>query len=170
MQSAGDEQRLAELVGRLLDQQGPALALYAAQWTRSPDDCVQEALLALARQHDLPQEPLAWVYKVVRNLAINAARSDRRRSEHEASAWTDRLSQMAGATEAERLELTEALSRLTDEMREVVILKIWGGMTYAEIAQVTGGSTSHLQRRYQQALSTIRTAWGVKCPDEGEAT
>ena len=39
----------AEQLGRLLDEHGAALALYATQWTDSPDDCVQEALVELAR-------------------------------------------------------------------------------------------------------------------------
>ena len=38
----------AELLGRLLDEHGAALALYASQWTESADDCVQEALVELA--------------------------------------------------------------------------------------------------------------------------
>ena len=40
----------AELLGRLLDEHGAALALYASQWTDAADDCVQEALVELARQ------------------------------------------------------------------------------------------------------------------------
>ncbi len=39
----------AELLAALLDEHGPALALYAAQWTDAPEDCVQEALVELAR-------------------------------------------------------------------------------------------------------------------------
>ncbi len=44
----------AELLGRLLDEHGAALALYASQWTDSADDCVQEALVELARQRQAP--------------------------------------------------------------------------------------------------------------------
>jgi len=61
----------AELLGRLLDEHGPALALYASQWTDAADDCVQEALIELAgtrvaapsplrAQHRNRQELLAW--------------------------------------------------------------------------------------------------------------
>ena len=34
-----------EFLGRLLSEQGGALALYAAQWTDAAEDCVQEALV-----------------------------------------------------------------------------------------------------------------------------
>ena len=39
-----------EFLGRLLTEQGGALALYAAQWTDAGEDCVQEALIELVRQ------------------------------------------------------------------------------------------------------------------------
>ena len=38
-----------ELIGRLLDRHGAALELYARQLCQCPDDCVQEALVELAR-------------------------------------------------------------------------------------------------------------------------
>ncbi len=68
----------AEQLGRLLDEHGPALALYAAQWTDDPDDCVQEALVELARQRQSPDYVVAWLYRVVKHRALNAARGDRR--------------------------------------------------------------------------------------------
>jgi RNA polymerase sigma-70 factor (ECF subfamily) len=50
----------AELLAQLLDEQGPALALFAAHWTDAPDDCVQEALVELARQPAVPENVRAW--------------------------------------------------------------------------------------------------------------
>ena len=48
----------AEQLGRLLDEHGSALALYAAQWTDAADDCVQEALVELAKQRQSPERYL----------------------------------------------------------------------------------------------------------------
>src|SRR3954463_15524823 len=82
----------AELIGRLLDEHGPALALYAAQWTDAADDCVQEALVELARQRQSPEHVVAWLYRVVKHRALNVARGDRRRRERENRAMTERFS------------------------------------------------------------------------------
>jgi hypothetical protein len=60
-----------ELLGCLLDEHGGALALYAVQWTDAADDCVQEALIELARQPAVPASPVGWLYRVVRNRAIS---------------------------------------------------------------------------------------------------
>src|SRR4051794_22024564 len=81
----------AEQLGRLLDEHGPALALYAAQWTDSPDDCVQEALVAVARQQPWAEYVLAWLYRVVKHRALNAARGDQRRRERESRAIAERF-------------------------------------------------------------------------------
>src|SRR5438132_10221442 len=78
----------AELLGRLFDQYAAALVLYARQWCATPEDVVQEALLKLVAQRSTPAQPVAWLYKVVRNAAISAARSARRRQRHESEAST----------------------------------------------------------------------------------
>src|ERR1043165_3531589 len=81
----------AEQLGRLLDEHGSALALYAAQWTDAADACVQEALVELAKQRRSPDHVFAWLYRVVKHRALNAARGDRRRRKRESRATAERL-------------------------------------------------------------------------------
>src|SRR5262249_6979921 len=73
-------------LARLIDRQGPALTLYARQWCEAPEDVVQQAFLDLVTQPTPPREVTSWLYRVVRNGAIDAARSDRRRQHREAEA------------------------------------------------------------------------------------
>src|SRR5262249_19097223 len=73
-------------LGRLIDAHAAALALYARQWCAAPEDVVQEAFFKLATQKPEPDNPTAWLYRVVRNGAISASRSDRRRRRYEAEA------------------------------------------------------------------------------------
>jgi RNA polymerase sigma-70 factor (ECF subfamily) len=70
---------------------GAALALYAAQWTGSPDDCVQEAFVELAQQRTVPGYVVGWLYRVVKNRALNVARGARRRREREARSIAGRF-------------------------------------------------------------------------------
>src|SRR4051794_22587240 len=110
----------AELLGRLLDEHGPALALYAAQWTDAADDCVQEALIELGRQSRVPQHLTAWLYRVVKNRALNQARGDRRRRDRELHAYNARLADLqSGLNEIEASAATEALLQLTPDEREL---------------------------------------------------
>src|SRR5262245_50080177 len=64
-----------------------ALVLYARQWLdgAGADDAVQEALVALLAQRQPPRNPTAWMYRAVRNAAIDAARSSHRRRRREQS-------------------------------------------------------------------------------------
>lgn len=147
-----------ELLARLLDEHAAALALYARQWSSSPEDIVQEALLQLMRESEAPANPVGWIYRVTRNLAISAARGHSRRARHERRAGTaqeswfesDPASKIDGAT------VTEMLSALPLEQREAIVLRVWGGLGFEQIAEMTSVSTSTAHRRYEAGLQTLR--------------
>ena len=152
----------AELLARLLDQHGGALALYAAQWTESADDCVQEALVELAKQAEMPENTVGWLYRVVKNKALNVARGHTRRRERETEAWRRRLVR-EGPADADRADLLEAVERLPVEQRELIVLRVWGGLSFAEIAAATEVATSTAHRQYQEALESLRQHWIEPC-------
>lgn len=159
-----------ELLGRLLDEQGGALALYAAQWTDAADDCVQEALIELARQRPVPDSPVAWLFRVVRNRAISRARATRRRERHELLAWRLRSQEgefREGEAPAEPLaephEIAAALNSLDAEEREVIVARTWGGLGFEQIAELVGCSTSTAHRRYIAGLAALRERLDVAC-------
>ena len=154
----------ADRLARLLDQHAAALALFAAQWSDTADDCVQEALIRLAGQTPWPDNVVAWLYRVVRNLAINQARSGNRRRRHEELAA--RLRQEASETDESPVDtssLAAALESLESAEREVVVAKVWGKLTLEQIAEVVGGSKSAVHRRYEAALAALREKLGVTC-------
>jgi RNA polymerase sigma-70 factor (ECF subfamily) len=155
----------AALLGRVLDEHGAALALYAAQWTDAADDCVQEALVELARQVAVPENLRAWLYRVVKHRALNAARGARRRRERESRAATDRLRmpEFTGAQREETFAVVEAVNRLASDERELVVMRIWGGLSYDEIAAALAISTSSAHRRYQKALEKLRNVLEPPC-------
>jgi RNA polymerase sigma factor (sigma-70 family) len=155
----------ADQLGRLLDRHGAALALYAAQWTDAAEDCVQEALVELARQPRLPEHVLAWLYRVVKNRALNVARGARRRRERETRSISLRFeaSNQAIFDRTEMLAVVEALDRLEPDQREIVVMKIWSGLTYAEIASALSISISTAHRQYERALVTLRKSLESPC-------
>ena len=66
-----------DLLGRLIDRHAPALELYARQWCDTAEDVVQEAFVKLAGQNPAPDHPAAWLFRAVRNGALNAATASR---------------------------------------------------------------------------------------------
>jgi len=156
----------AEQLGRLLDEHGAALALYASQWTDSADDCVQEALVELARQRQAPDHLVAWLYRVVKNRALNAARGTRRRRERESRVMADRFAaeeQTATFDDDDSRAAIGALEQLEVNERELVVMRIWGGLKYDEIAVALAISVSSAHRQYERALVKLRKILETPC-------
>src|SRR4051795_6626409 len=72
-------------LARLVDAHAAPLVLYARQWCAAPEDVVQEALLKLVRQGRPPEDAVAWLYRVVRHGALDAAKMARRRQRRESA-------------------------------------------------------------------------------------
>lgn len=155
-----------EFLGHLLDQHAAALVLYARQWCPAPEDIVQEAFLKLVRQRPPPDKPVPWLYRVVRNEAISAARAAKRRRHHETEAASRRpawfVPSPVGALDA--AAATEALQTLPSEQREAIVAHLWGGLTFDQIGELTGTSSSTAHRWYLAGLSTLRARFQEPCP------
>ena len=147
-----------ELLGRLVDQHGPALVLYARQWCSAPEDVVQEAFLKLVRHRPPPTNAVAWLYKVVRNASISAGRSAQRRMRHENQAALQRAEWFLPTERGmiDEIEARQALEHLGEDLREIITLHLWGGLTFEQIAEVTGLSSSTAHRRYLAGLESLR--------------
>lgn len=147
-----------ELLGSLLARHAGSLALYARQWCDRPDDVVQDAFLQLARQPTVPDDPAAWLYRVVRNGAHSAVRADMRRRSHERSAAEQRPEWFTTdiSTQHEADAAVAALETLDDELRETVAAHLWGELTFDQIAQLMNTSSSTAHRRYEQGLRLLR--------------
>jgi RNA polymerase sigma factor (sigma-70 family) len=153
-----------ETLSRLIDEHGGPLVLYAAQWCAAPDDVVQEAFLALMGAS--PDNPVGWLYRAVRNGAINAARSaDRRRRRETATARSrEAFFQPSPDDRLDAAEAERALRELPLAEREVIVARLWGGLKFEEIAALTGSSVSGVHRAYHRGLTALRERLGVPCP------
>ncbi len=146
------------VLGQLLDQHAAALALYARQWCAAPEDVVQEAFLILITQKTTPTAVVPWLYRVVRNRAISAARSAQRRRVHETTAARRTESWFVPGVETalDAATVAGALASLPAEPREAITLHLWGGLNFAEVGEVMSCSTSTAHRCYQAGLQQLR--------------
>ena len=141
----------------MYEEYGAALVLYARQWCVHPDDALQDALIDLAQLALEPRDPVAWLFKTVRRKAINQVRSENRRSKYQQLAaeqrepWftRDPASSM-GSNEIESL-----LAELDTLDREIVVARIWGELSFEQIAELVDRSMSFVYRRYQQTLRDL---------------
>ena len=145
-----------EELGRLYRAHAPALRLYARQWPEGGEDLVQDAFLALARQSPVPEQVLPWLYRVVRNGALAAGRGAARRRRREGRASAPEAWFAAAEDRLDGREATRLLAELPLEQREVVVARVWGGLTFEEVAGLTGCSLPTAYRRYQAGLAALR--------------
>lgn len=146
-------------IGQWFEAYGPRLVLYARQWVGSAaDDVVQDAFVSLIGLKAPPDHEQAWLFRAVRNAAISRLRS-RKRRKHRETAVAVNVSDMFIVKPNDLLdaaEVSELVSGLPDDQREVVVLRIWGQLTLEATAEVVGTSVATVFRRYQAGLESIR--------------
>jgi RNA polymerase sigma-70 factor (ECF subfamily) len=153
----GDKKLSAAEVRHLYDRHGPALVAYARSFvtdTAAAEDAVHQVFLRLlSPEVERPDVPVAYVYRAVRNAALNARRNGRRDAplDPQHGVFKHRGGNMEAA-----LTLEKALGELPEEQREVVVMRIWGGLTLEEAAAATGAPLNSVASRYRYALDKLR--------------
>ena len=131
--------------------------LYARQWCVNPDDALQDALIDLANQSTDPRDPVGWLFKTVRCKAMNQARSEQRRTKYQqlAAQQRDDWFHFDPCANIDAADIESLLVELPDLEREIVVARIWGDLSFEQIAELVDRSLSFVYRRYQQALSDL---------------
>jgi len=158
----GDQAAFAELYDACADCIHHYLVVYLGS-REDADDVLQETFVRLARGRKrlAGVDNLAgYAFIVARNVAIRLAGRKARREEVRTAARGDALFREATSDDRGARETAEtvaaALARLGPELREVVELKTYGGLTFREIGEVTGLPQGTVATRYRTALGHLR--------------
>lgn len=155
------ESGIAALAG-LFDLTSQRLVRYAAAITRNQhdaEDAVQAALVQVTRQLSRfcqLEHPWPYLLRTVRNEALVLLRSRRR------WALVTNLSDLLTRRSVDEIELEDsyravwsALRGLPTNQAEVVVLKIWEEMTYAQIGDILEISPATAASRYRYAMQKL---------------
>jgi RNA polymerase sigma factor (sigma-70 family) len=146
------------LIVELVRTKLPALVLFARQWKHdSAEDVVQEAFLRLMRLAEPPQEPVAWLFAAVRNASNQHLRTQERRRSRENISLAEKKPWFSPAEGED--ELVAELQSLPFDCRTVIVAKIWGNLTFEQIADTIGTSKSSAHRKYDEGLALLRKKW-----------
>lgn len=146
---------------RWLTEQAPRLILFARQWVSchaDAEDVFHTAFVRFWQQRDRVRDPIPFLYACVRRAALNRRRERGRREKHERAVNRQPLfaTDQDRLAKAERDEaIAEALLRLSDEQREVVVMRIWGELTFPQIGEVLSVSSSTADTRYRSGLKRL---------------
>jgi|LakMenEpi03Aug12_release.lakeMendotaPanAssembly.Ray.scaffolds.fasta_scaffold185563_2 RNA polymerase sigma-70 factor (ECF subfamily) len=158
-----------------LTTNGPRLLLFAKNQTRNAqdaEDVFQDALVKLVEklnngEFDGGEEMwMPYLYTAIRRLSIDLGRKDDRRKKREDYVADEIEADEAlkfdpwfesNASEEESRTLLEAgLKELPTKFSEVIIMKIWGQKTFAEISETLAVSQNTIASRYRYGLEILK--------------
>jgi RNA polymerase sigma-70 factor (ECF subfamily) len=134
---------------------------YALSITRNSATAEEAVHTAFTRLLEKPRAPLllkAYVFRSVRNAAIDQWREERAGKD----AYLELSSRPGGVLEpgvpGESEILYQAMDLLSEDERESIVLKIHQGMTLREIAALRGVSINTAASWYRRGLEKMRAA------------
>lgn len=161
-----------------LDTYEAQLLRYAARLlgdTEAARDIVQETFLELCktRRSNVESQLAPWLFRVCRNRAF-----DLRRKEKRVQALSDEQSETIESPEPspqaamEQSQGAQALlgmvKKLPDNQKEIVFLRFQSGLSYKEIAEVTGHTVSNVGVLIHTAVRSIRDTLAPKKTDRAQ--
>ena len=137
------------------------LALSRTGHREQAEDAVHEAFVRLCRRgFSETSDPVAYVFAAVRNAALDQIR--RMRSAGTNGKLHDSIFAANGraderAISCEQQEMVaSAIEMLPEEQREALVLRIYGSLSFSQIAQIVGAPLPTVASRYQRALARLR--------------
>ena len=134
------------------------------------DDCVQDTFCRLATRPPVIEEGArgdaeaehallaAWLHRVTRNRAMDMMRTENRRRRRETAVAPSEAT--SGGIEVveqadTRARVDQGLDRLPEAQREVLVLRLVGERSYAEIAEITGRKVGTVGWLISQGLKAL---------------
>lgn len=162
-----------------LEANGPKLLLFARQQSRSHEDAkdiLQDAMVKLVeklRSGEFVGGQESWlpyIYTTIRRLAIDLSRKDDRRKRREDNVSLDAEAEQFDAfhpwfesdssDDETRIQLEKSLKELPPKFSEVILMKIWGDRTFADIGETLGISQNTAASRYRYGLEALKRSLG----------
>jgi RNA polymerase sigma-70 factor (ECF subfamily) len=160
----GDDDAFAELYDACADRLHHYVAVRLG-CREAAADVLQSAFLRAVksrRRFRGVENPVAYMFQIARNEAARASRRAKQSMLPTDDAFDLQASVEDSETTHDDAEVAAAaLDRLEIDAREIVELKVYGGLTFREIADVTQLSQGTVATRYRRALESLR-GWLVK--------
>jgi RNA polymerase sigma-70 factor, ECF subfamily len=159
----GDPAAFAELYDECADRVHHYLVLRLGS-RADADDMLQETFVRLARRRKrlaAVENLVAYVFATARNEAIRLVERRSREGRLRAAASRESLFREATGDGLQDIETAEwaaaSLARLSQDLREIVLLKIYADLTFREISELIGLPQGTVATRYRSALEKMRS-------------
>ncbi len=122
------------------------------------EDSIADVFARLFRRPFVPRHLKAYVFRAVRNAAIDTHRRRAKRFEplNESIFSTDTNPRDDAASREFQEQVSAALSDLPDNERETIILHLYGELTFREIAEIRSARLGTVTSWYRRGLEKLR--------------
>lgn len=125
------------------------------------EDAVQEAIVRLLRSQKTPADPVPYAFTAVRNAARDLLRKHRDRSEQDrerAGIFARAPGEPAAALGAQEREtgVRAAIRALPADQAETLVLRIYAGLSFQQIATTLNEPLSTVSSRYRRTLGRLK--------------
>lgn len=158
---------MATELERLYEQHAQALFAFLLNFTRDEQDTrdlLQDIFVRLARNPELlsgTSSPRGFLLRMAHNAAVDLIRRRGTRDKYHESYQLEEISPFAATSDPDeatfRTELAAGLGQLPPEQRAVVHLKLWEGLTFAEIAAALDIPSDTAASRYRYGIDKLRS-------------
>lgn len=126
-------------------------------------DVVQDTFIRLCQQEPskIRESLKSWLFTVCRNRALDVLRKDKRIQPIDEVQWkrvagTDLTPDEKAQHDERMAQVMKALDKLSENQREVILLKFQQGLSYQEIVEVTGLSSGNIGFLIHTGLKRVR--------------
>lgn len=162
--AAGDQGARRQLVSRLMERARTTVR-YLCGDHMDGDDFVQLSLLQVLKSaagYEGRSSLEAWADRIVvrttmRNLRRGRARGESTRLGRQAEPVPAHEAMNENARQLERRQLARVMSRLTEDRRTVLVLKLVHGYSIDEIAKMTGARHNTVRDRLARGRKQLKT-------------
>jgi RNA polymerase sigma-70 factor, ECF subfamily len=146
-----------EEIQGLYHEHSRALLLYACSLLgrkHVAEDVLHQVFMKLLEQDTTPEEPRPYLFRAVRNAALNVMRQESKNVDvNDIEPWFEAPQQDHVA----HITLQSGLMQISSEQRQVLVLHVWGGLSFEEIGSVLDISANTSASRYRYAMQHLRT-------------
>jgi RNA polymerase sigma-70 factor, ECF subfamily len=139
-----------------------SVALSILRSSSEAEDAVHDAFVKLTKKDvEIKSDAVSYVYSTVRNTALDRLRRKRKIVDIPEFVFDEELSREDGPGDSlmdrERSFIVrKEIEKLDEPQREVVIMKLYGGLTFEQIAQIRDEPLSTVSSRYARTLKSLK--------------
>lgn len=120
------------------------------------EDAVADAMLAISQLERAPDDLQAYFFRTVRNKALHASKAS---SRFDSDSQLENFIDTSAKSPQQKIFVKEMLTLLESlpiEQQQVLIMKLFGDLTFGEIALITATNSNTVASWYRRGLASLK--------------